>query len=137
MDLTKAAKLTVGDIADYEAWRRERRKCELVEITKELYPDNVPKDALVQIEDELRKIPSLMDDAENAFDLVAAQYLFWKALSKNDPDITMKQVGDFLEVEKIEKYSAALFPVGLTDSKKKKRKKSKAAIRKARKKKKK
>ena len=62
IDESKIGKLTVGDIADYEQWRRERRKEELIGIVKELYGDNIPGDALTQIEQSLRKIPSITDD---------------------------------------------------------------------------
>ena len=116
LDATKLGKLTVGDIADYEEWRRDKRKTELIAITKDLYGDKIPVDALTRIEQELRKIPSILSD--DGFDITAAQYLFWKSLSKNDPDITMQQVGNYLETSKLEEYSNMLFPPNLAVKKK-------------------
>ena len=124
LDVSKLAKLTVGDIADYERWRREERKKELIAITKELYGEKIPADSLTQIEQELRRIPSIMDD--NGFDITAAQYLFWRSLQKSDKDVTLEQVGNWLESDKLEEYSALLFPANLPEQQKKttKRKRS-------------
>lgn len=108
IDSSKLSKLTVGDLASYERWRREERKKELIETTKELYGDNVPDNAVSTIEAELKKIPNLMD--ADGFDLNAAQYLFWVSMKKADPDITMAQVGNLLESDKLEEYSNVLFP---------------------------
>ena len=119
IDESRLSKLTVGDIADYEEWRRERRKAELISITKELYGDNIPKDSLNQIEQELRKIPNLIDG--DGFDLVASQYLFWVSMKKKDPDVTMKQVGAMLVADELERYSAMLFPEPETPPQKKRR----------------
>ena len=115
IDSSKIGKLTVGDIADYEQWRRERRKKELIGIVKELYGDNIPDSAMSQIEQGLRQIPSITDD--DGFDLTAAQFLFWKAMSKKDPDLTMAQVSKMLDVDEIEQYSELLFPANLPQKK--------------------
>ena len=111
----RLAKLTVGDIAEYESWRRDKRKAELIAITKELYGDNIPADSLQQIQTELKRIPSILDD--NGFDITAAQFLFWKSLQKKDKDITYEQVGQYLETDKLEEYSAMLFPPDLVKKK--------------------
>ena len=109
----KLSKLTVGDIAEYEEWRRDQQKKELIATVKELYGDKIPDTAFAMVEKELNKIPSLMDD--DAFDLKAAQYLFWKSLSKKDPDITMKQVGGMLDMneDSLATMSELLFPPGI------------------------
>ena len=108
IELDRLSKLTVGDIANYESWRRDKRKEELVALTKELYGDNIPADSLQQIQRELKTIPSILDD--DGFDITAAQFLFWKSLSKKDKDITFDQVGQYLEADQLAKYSAMLFP---------------------------
>lgn len=110
IDFKKLGKLTVGDIANYEEWRRETRKKELIEITKELYGNKVPADCLAQINAELKRIPSIMDEDGRGFDITAAQYLFWKSIQKNEPTVTFEQVGNWLEAEKLEEYSEMLFP---------------------------
>jgi len=115
IDESKIGKLTVGDIADYEQWRRERRKEELIGIVKELYGDNIPGDALTQIEQSLRKIPSITDD--DGFDLTAARFLFWRSMSKNDPDLTIDQVSKMLDISEMEHYSKLLFPANLAQKK--------------------
>ena len=116
LDFTKMSKLTVGDIADYEEWRREERRKELIQMTKELYGDKIPADALTRIQSELSKIPSVMSD--DGFDLTAARYLFWKALSKTDKTITIGDVGEHLETDRLEEYTAMLFPADITIKKK-------------------
>ena len=118
LDPKKLSKLTVGDIANYERWRREQRRIDLIANVKDLYGDNVPADAFVMVEKELSKIPSLMAEDGSGFDITAAQYLFWLSFKKSDPDITMEQVGNHLEVEKLEEYSETLFPATLNVKKK-------------------
>jgi hypothetical protein len=116
LDFTKMSKLTVGDIADYEEWRRESRRKELITMTKELYGENIPPDALTQIQRELSKIPSIMTD--DGFDITAARYLFWKSLSKTDKIITLNDVGEHLETDKLDQYTALLFPADIQLKKK-------------------
>lgn len=100
--------LTVGDIADYEDWRKITRRKELIGITKELYGDKIPVDAVASIESEMKKIPSLMDG--DGFDITAAQFLIWKSIQKIHPQATMKEVGDALDVSMLDQYAGKLFP---------------------------
>jgi len=123
MDLTNLQKLTVGDIAAYEDWRREERKKELIALTRELYGTAIPPDALRQIEMELKKIPSILEDG--GFDMRAAQYLFWLSLKKRDKDLTLAQVGDSLTTDKLEQYAEMLFPSGLNEKKNSERNRAK------------
>ncbi len=110
LQVGKLSKLTVGDVAAYERWRRDERKKKLRQITKDLHGDNIPPDALEQIERQLKMIPKLEDN--EGFDVTAAQYLFWRSLSKKDPDITLEQVGEMLDAndEKLAMLSELLFP---------------------------
>lgn len=118
LDPNKLSKLTVGDIAKYEQWRREQRRKELILNIKDIHGDNIPAEAFKMVEAELSKIPSLMDEDGSGFDITAAQYLFWLSFRKSDKDITLDQVGDNLEVDKLDKYSAMLFPATLDIKKK-------------------
>ena len=130
LDAEKLSKLTVGDIADYERWRREERRKELIANIKELYGDNIPAEAFKMIEVELTKIPSLWAEDGSGFDVTAAQYLFWLSFKKKDKDITLKQVGDNLEVERLEEYAEMLFPADFNVKKKPTTKRKRQPVRK-------
>jgi len=120
LDFEQLQQLKVGDITQYQIWRRDFRKAELISIAKELYGDNIPDDTFVKIETELAKIPDIM---KHGVDLLAAQYLFWKAFQKTDETITLEQVGNQLEPESISKHVGKLFPPELVRTKKKTTKK--------------
>lgn len=119
MDLSKAGKLCVGDIAKYEQWKKDETKKELIATMRAIYPDGLPDDAFSQIENQLKSLPSLMDDGD--LDLAGIQYLLWMAVKKNDPDVTFDQVGESLNLENADKYIEQLFPPSVAEKKRKKR----------------
>lgn len=108
LDVAKLQKLTVGDIAGFERHRRETKKKELIATLKELYGDSVPPDSLSEIERQLKLIPKLEDSDALAVDDIS--YLVWTSLKKSDPDVTIEQVGNWLDVEKLQEYIGFLFP---------------------------
>ena len=118
-DAKKLGKLTVGDIADYERWNKEKYKKQLIADMREMYPDKMPDSAFDQIQNQLKTMPTLMDDGD--LDLDGIQYLLWLSMKKNDPDVTIKQVGDLFDVEKADEYISGLFPSNLDVKKKPRR----------------
>ncbi len=127
LDLKKIKKLTVGDIAAYERHVKEEKKRELIALTKELYGDKIPDDAVVKIERELRSIPSIFETGD--VDAEAVQYLLWLSYKKADPDITLQQIGDNMDAENLQAYIEQLLPqpeeLPESETKKKKAKKKK------------
>ena len=108
IEVNKLSKLTVGDIAAYERHVKEERKKELIALTKELYGDNIPVDAVEKIERQLKEIPSIFDTGD--VDAEAVQYLMYLAAKKTDPDITLKQIGDSMDVSLLETYVEQMMP---------------------------
>jgi hypothetical protein len=124
MELTAAkfGKLDVGDIAKQERWSRDRRKKELIDTMKELYGDNLPDDALSQIDNQLNC------NCEESLEDV--QYLLWLSMLKMDKDATYEQVGTWIDASKVEEYSQFLIAPSLAEKKRprkpvKKKKKAK------------
>lgn len=108
LDLKKIKKLTVGDIAAYERHVKEEKKRELIALTKDLYGDKIPDDAVIKIEREIKAIPSIFETGE--VDAEAVQYLLWLSYKKADADITLQQVGDNMDAENLHGYIEQLLP---------------------------
>lgn len=115
IDVKKFGKLGVGDIAKYEQWQKDTRKRELIATMKELHGENIPVDSFDKIEKELRNMPSLLHDGD--LDAMGIQYLLWLSLKKNDPDITLEQVGDEFDIEKSQEYIEHIFPPTMPEKK--------------------
>ena len=118
--LEKLSKLTVGDVADYERWRKEERKRELIELAQEMYKENIPVEILPQIEQQLKQLPGI----DNLDDITVkdACYLIWLSGKKSDNDLTLEQVGNTVDLDSLGKYMDKLFPAPAKLAKKKKAK---------------
>ena len=108
--LENMKKLDVGDITAYERRMKEQRKAELIATFKELYGDNIPDDAVLKIDRELKKIPSIFSDGEMEIDADAVQFLLWRSVMKSDPDATFESVGAEMDVEKLASYVDNILP---------------------------
>ena len=117
------SKLTVGDIADYERWRKDERKKELIELTREVYSDNIPVDVLPQIEQQLKQLPGL--DNIDDISMKDACYLIWLSGKKTDPDLTLEQAGKQIDIDKLGDMMGKLFATSTTLKKKKVKRKPK------------
>ena len=101
-------RLNVGDIAALETEMRDRRRRELISTFKELYGDNMPSDAVFLIDRELGKLQSLLDGDE--VDIATVQFLLWRSIRKKQPEITLEEVGESMDIGKLEEYVDQLMP---------------------------
>jgi hypothetical protein len=122
-------KLDVGDITAYERRMKEQRKTELIATFKELYGDNLPSDAVLQIDRELKKIPSIFSEESADIDADAVQFLLWRSVLKSNDAATFDEVGKMMDVDNMAKYINEILPAPDKITTKKK------AVKKARKKK--
>lgn len=139
LDPKKLSKLTVGDLSNFDRWRRDNQRKELVKIAKELYGDNIPENAYLSIRKELDSIKPLVGDEgevdESLLTLDTAQFLLWRALLHKDPQITFEEAGNQLVIDEdnLEECFDLLFPATMPAQKKtKKRSKRKKVKRKKR-----
>jgi hypothetical protein len=123
-------KLDVGDIAAYERRIKEQRKSELIDTFKQLHGDNMPPDAVLQIDRELKKIPSIFSAEGSEIDADAVQFLLWRSVIKTSPDTTIEEVGANMNTETMMEYINKILPIPDEIPKAKKK-----AVKKARKKK--
>lgn len=107
----KLKKLDVGDIAAYERHIKEQKREQLIETTRKLYGDNIPDDAVLKIERELAKIPSIFSEGDTEIDADAVQFLLWRSMLKSDPDITYKAAGDMMNTDNMMDYINEILPV--------------------------
>ena len=134
LEASKFGKLTVGDIAKYERWKKNELKKELILTMLEIYGDKLSDNAFSQIEDQLKSTPSLLD-GDGDLDVSSVQYLLWLSMQQKDKDATFEQVGSWFNLEHVKEYISFLFPPALAE-KKRPRTASKKVTRKKRKKKK-
>jgi hypothetical protein len=108
IEVSKLRKLGVGDIVEFQRYKKEERKKELIATIKDLYGDNIPADMLGYVEQQLKLVPKLEDGVSLTFEEM--QYMVWMSLRKSDPDATLKQVGEQLETDNLDKYISAILP---------------------------
>ena len=118
LEIDKLRKLTVGDLVEFQRHKKEERKREIIESVKSLHGDAVPESALAFIENQLKQIPKVEDS--DALGLEEIQYLVWMSMRKSDADITLKQVGEHLNTDKLQDYVNAMLPQADTVPTKKK-----------------
>jgi hypothetical protein len=108
MDLKK---LDVGDLTVYERWIKEQKRKELITTFKGLYGDDMPADAVLQIDRELGKIKGIMESGKVEITLEMAQFLVWRSLLKSDPDITFESAGEELSLDNMGDLIDSILPV--------------------------
>jgi hypothetical protein len=108
--LNDLKKLDVGDIAAYERSVKENRRKELIALTKELHGENIPSDAVMEIDRELKKIPSIFSEDGADIDAEAVQFLVWRSMLKTDPDATLEQAGKMFNVSNMQDYVSKILP---------------------------
>ena len=132
-ELDKLKKLTVGDLVDYQRHKRQVRKQEIIDNAKDIYGDNIPPDLFEYLENQLKLIPKIED--VDSLGVEEVQYLIWLSVKKTDPDATLRQVGDWLDADKLGLYVSKILPTPekLPKPKKKAARKKKVAKRKKKK----
>ena len=108
--LDRLKKLDIGDITAYERRMKERRRTELIALSRELYGDNIPEGEAMRIDAELKKIPSIFAEGQTEIDADAVQFLLWRSMMKSDPDITFDSVGELMDTDNMMKYINAILP---------------------------
>lgn len=103
-------KLDVGDITAYERHVKEQKRAELIATTKELYGENIPADAVLTIDRELKKIPSIFSENEAVIDAEAVQFLLWRSVLKSDPEATLESVGKEMNTDNMMDYINEILP---------------------------
>jgi hypothetical protein len=104
-------KLDVGDITAYERYVKEQKRAELIATTQKLYGENIPEGAVLQIERELAKIPSIFSAGDTEIDAEAVQFLLWRSVLKSDPDATYESVGEMMSTDNMAEYIDKILPV--------------------------
>jgi len=123
------AVLNVGDIVAFDLYRKEQKKKSLIATTKELYGENIPDDAVLKIERELQKVPGVMSENGSKVDLEEVQFLVWRSMLKDDPEITFEQAGEDLTSSNMQEYVSKILPEPEKLPAKKKKVKKKATNR--------
>ena len=130
--LDRLKKLDVGDITAYERHVKEQKRTELIATFKELHGDNMPADAVLIINRELAKIPSIFSEGDTTIDAEAVQFLLWRSVLKSDPDATLESVGNEMNTDNMMKYINEILPTPAKLEAKKKTVKKKARKKKPR-----
>ena len=102
----KVGKLTVGDWADFEGYVQDNRKQKILSTARELYPDGPPESVL-----DKALAPATDEELEEQQgSVVGIRFLFWRALKKYSPDITLEEAGDMVTLDDIEIITEAIMP---------------------------
>jgi hypothetical protein len=108
----KLGKLTLGNWADLQAYKKEHylkeaaeRKKNVIETAQELYPDGVPDSVF----DKVIKPPT-EEDLESMDDVTVMTYLLWLALKRFDTSITLEGTGELITVDSVVAITAAITP---------------------------
>jgi hypothetical protein len=104
----------VGDMAAYETMKREQKRKELISSFRELYGDNMPADAVLHVDRKLTECKSIFGDGDDKVEVDAevVQFLLWRSVKKNNPDVTLEQVGQNMDIASLGKYIEQLMPSG-------------------------
>jgi len=116
--------LNIGDIVAFDLFRKEQKKKSMIATTKDLYGDNIPDDAVTKIERELQKVPGIMAEGGAEVDLEEVQFLVWRSMLKQNPDITFDEAGEGLTTENMAEMVAKILPEPEKLPAKKKKKKA-------------
>jgi len=108
--LNDLKKLDVGDISAYERHVKDTRRKELIALTKELHGDNIPEGAVLKIDGELKKIPSIFSEDGAGIDADAVQFLVWRSMLKTDSGATLEQAGEVFNVDNMQAYVDKILP---------------------------
>lgn len=108
--LDRLKKLDVGDITVYERWIKDQRRAELIATTKELYGDNIPEGAVLQIDRELKKITGILESGKVEITLEMAQFLVWRSMLKSDPEATFESAGELLSTDNVHELINEILP---------------------------
>lgn len=104
--LRKIGKLTVGDWADFEQYVQGQRKNKILGTAKEFYPEGIPESVL----DKALAPPTTEELEEQQGSIVGVRFLFWCALKKYSPDITLVEAGNMITLDDIEFITKAIMP---------------------------
>lgn len=108
--LDRLKKLNVGDITVYERWIKDQRRAELIKTTQELYGDNIPEDAVLKIDRELKKVVSILDSGKVEVTLEMAQFLVWRSMLKTNPEATFESAGELLSTDNVGELIDEIMP---------------------------
>ena len=102
-------KLTVGDINAFDRYRKDERRSELISITRELYKDgDIPDGEVSRIEREIQNTQGL-DQGPNP-SMGEVIFLIWRSLLKSNPDISLEEVGNDLDIEQMNEVIDGILP---------------------------
>ena len=112
--MRKLTKLTLGDWADLEAFKKEERrkdvaeyKKKMLETAKELYPDGVPDSVFDKI---VAKPPEEnLDDGLD--DASTMNFLLWCSLKKYNPGMTIEEAGALITFDNLAEITEVIIPV--------------------------
>lgn len=102
--------ITIGILADFDDWRRERKRKEYIDSFRGLYGDNMPDDVIDKLEKKMSEIKSFDEMSGGDFTLPDAQYLLAKVRQSERPELTFDEAVASIPVEGIEDELAKLFP---------------------------
>lgn len=124
--LGKLKKLDVGDMSAFEKYCKDKRREELIAITRGLYGNNIPEGEVSRIEREIQTTENIDNKKEATLDEM--QFLIFRSLLKSNPEASLEDVGSDLTVEKLVSMVNEIMPPeeGLPGSMKKKKSKKKA-----------
>lgn len=105
--------LSVNDLASLESKIRSDRVQEFLENAKML---EIPKIELLTALQELTKGGIDQDEISSYMSsLTGVRYLLWRAINKNQPDMSIEDVGNLLDLNNFDKIGAILQGLGMSD----------------------
>ena len=102
--------ITIGILADFDDWRRERKRKEYIDSFRSLYGDNMPDDVIDKLEGRMSSIKPFSEMDDTDFTLADAQYLIGRVRQAENPDLTFDDAVASIPVDGIESELAKLFP---------------------------
>jgi len=101
--------IDIGILADFEAWRKEQRRRELIETYREIYGDKMPDNILTTLESEIAKIVPVADMDFGKMQMRDVCFLAWKSAQRSRPTATLEEVSASITIENLEARIKELF----------------------------
>ena len=102
--------ISIGVLADFDDWRRERKRKEYIDSFRGLYGDNMPDNVIDQLEKKMSEIKPFDEMTGEDFTLMDAQYLIGKTRQSEHPEMSFNEAIEGITIETMEAELAKLFP---------------------------
>jgi len=101
--------IDIGILADFEGWRKEQRRRELIGTYRDIYGDKMPDNILTSLESELEKIVPVADMDFGKMQMKDVCFLAWKSEQRTRPTATLEEVSASINLDNLESRIKELF----------------------------